>query len=70
VPGGKTGTDRSPAIDWRQEASRLIMSTARTPVVGVLLEVPVMLSVARIVNASRNWYERGAPPAQHSKEIQ
>ena len=46
------------------------MSTARTPVVGMLVEVPVMLSVARIVNASRNWYERGASPAQHSKEIQ
>jgi ACR3 family arsenite transporter len=28
-------------------------------VVGVLVEVPVMLSVVRIVKASRGWYERG-----------
>jgi len=27
-------------------------------VVGVLIEVPVMLSVVRLVNASRAWYER------------
>jgi ACR3 family arsenite transporter len=27
--------------------------------VGVLVEVPVMLSVVRIVNASKGWYERG-----------
>jgi arsenite transporter len=26
-------------------------------VVGVLIEVPVMLSVVRIVNRSRGWYE-------------
>lgn len=31
---------------------------ALATVVGVLVEVPVMLSVVRIVNASRNWYER------------
>ncbi len=36
---------------------------ALATVVGVLVEVPVMLSVARIVNASRGWYERGAVPA-------
>jgi len=29
-------------------------------VVGVLVEVPVMLSVVRIVNATQPWYERGA----------
>jgi ACR3 family arsenite transporter len=29
-------------------------------VVGVLVEVPVMLSVVKIVNASRGWYERQA----------
>ncbi|HET6604752.1 MAG TPA: ACR3 family arsenite efflux transporter [Xanthomonadaceae bacterium] len=34
---------------------------ALATVVGVLVEVPVMLSVVRIVNASRGWYERGAP---------
>jgi ACR3 family arsenite transporter len=27
--------------------------------VGVLIEVPVMLSAVRIVNSSRDWYERG-----------
>ena len=31
---------------------------ALATVVGVLIEVPVMLSVVRIVNASRDWYER------------
>jgi ACR3 family arsenite transporter len=33
---------------------------ALATVVGVLVEVPVMLSVVRIVNASKNWYEDGA----------
>jgi len=28
--------------------------------VGVLVEVPVMLSVVRIVNGTKDWYERGA----------
>jgi ACR3 family arsenite transporter len=32
---------------------------ALATVVGVLIEVPVMLSVVKIVNASRNWYEDG-----------
>jgi len=32
---------------------------ALATVVGVLIEVPVMLSVVRIVNRSRCWYERG-----------
>ncbi|MBI2812993.1 MAG: ACR3 family arsenite efflux transporter [Opitutae bacterium] len=34
-------------------------------VVGVLVEVPVMLSVCRVCNASRGWYERtpAMPPA-------
>jgi ACR3 family arsenite transporter len=27
-------------------------------VVGVLIEVPAMLLVVRVVNASRGWYER------------
>ena len=35
---------------------------ALATVVGVLVEVPVMLSVVRIVNATRPWYER----AEHS----
>jgi ACR3 family arsenite transporter len=33
---------------------------ALATVVGVLVEVPVMLSVVRLVKASRRWYERGA----------
>ncbi len=33
---------------------------ALATVVGVLVEVPVMLSVVQIVKASRGWYERGA----------
>ena len=36
---------------------------ALATVVGVLVEVPVMLSVVRIVNATRPWYERAAQPA-------
>jgi ACR3 family arsenite transporter len=39
---------------------------ALATVVGVLIEVPVMLSVVWIVNRSQGWYERGAkvdPPA-------
>jgi ACR3 family arsenite transporter len=32
---------------------------ALATVVGVLVEVPVMLSVVIIVNRSRGWYERG-----------
>ena len=32
---------------------------ALATVVGVLIEVPVMLSVVRIVNRSRDWYEQG-----------
>jgi ACR3 family arsenite transporter len=34
---------------------------ALATVVGVLIEVPVMLSVVRIVNASKGWYEAGLP---------
>ena len=33
---------------------------ALATVVGVLVEVPVMLSVVRIVLRTRGWYERGA----------
>ena len=33
---------------------------ALATVVGVLIEVPVMLSVVRIVNGSKGWYERPA----------
>lgn len=37
---------------------------ALATVVGVLIEVPVMLSVVGIVNRSRAWYERGARVAR------
>jgi ACR3 family arsenite transporter len=33
---------------------------ALATVVGVLIEVPVMLSVVKIVNRTKGWYERGA----------
>ena len=36
---------------------------ALATVVGVLIEVPVMLSVVYIVNASQGWYERGLASA-------
>ena len=32
---------------------------AVAPVVGVLIEVPVMLLVVRVVNRSKGWYEEG-----------
>ena len=35
---------------------------ALATVVGVLVEVPVMLSVCRICTGSRQWYERSLPP--------
>lgn len=34
---------------------------ALATVVGVLVEVPVMLSVVRLAKSSRRWYERGVP---------
>ncbi len=37
---------------------------ALATVVGVLIEVPVMLTVVRFVNRTRNWYERGAAVAR------
>lgn len=40
---------------------------ALATVVGVLVEVPVMLSVVAIVKRSRAWYEGGARPAGLSK---
>ena len=48
--------------------SGLDSGAALAPVVGVLVEVPVMLPVVRIVKATRGWYEAGAgkvpPPAE------
>jgi len=37
---------------------------ALATVVGVLMEVPAMLLVVRMVNASKNWYERSEPMEQ------
>jgi ACR3 family arsenite transporter len=42
---------------------------ALATVVGVLIEVPVMLSVVNIVNASRSWYERGAAVQRGSIQV-
>ena len=42
---------------------------ALATVVGVLIEVPVMLSVVKIVNASKGWYERGAAVRRNGKVI-
>lgn len=35
---------------------------ALATVVGVLVEVPIMLTVVAVVNKSRRWYESGSPP--------
>jgi ACR3 family arsenite transporter len=35
---------------------------ALATVVGVLVEVPVMLSVCRACTATRGWYQRESPP--------
>jgi ACR3 family arsenite transporter len=40
---------------------------ALATVVGVLVEVPVMLSVVWIVNRSKGWYENGAAVRQNTK---
>jgi ACR3 family arsenite transporter len=42
---------------------------ALATVVGVLVEVPVMLSVVWIVNGSRGWYERGAAVRRHTVPV-
>lgn len=42
---------------------------ALATVVGVLIEVPVMLSVVKIVNASSGWYERGAAVQRCSRRF-
>jgi ACR3 family arsenite transporter len=39
---------------------------ALATVVGVLIEVPVMLTVVRIANASKRWYEDGATAARRT----
>ena len=57
------GADRRLATSssWRWRRDRLFgfqSGAALATVVGVLVEVPVMLSVVRIVLKSRRWYER------------
>jgi ACR3 family arsenite transporter len=42
---------------------------ALATVVGVLVEVPVMLSVVWIVNASRPWYESGSAVRKHARFV-
>ena len=42
---------------------------ALATVVGVLIEVPVMLSVVWIVNRSKNWYERGAMQRHRARTV-
>ncbi len=42
---------------------------ALATVVGVLVEVPVMLSVVAIVNRSKAWYESGILPAVITREV-
>jgi ACR3 family arsenite transporter len=43
---------------------------ALATVVGVLVEVPVMLSVVRLVRSSRAWYERGIPARAAEQVVQ
>lgn len=43
---------------------------ALATVVGVLIEVPVMLSVVAIVNRSRDWYERGAAVRRNGRKAE
>ncbi len=43
---------------------------ALATVVGVLIEVPVMLSVVKIVNRTRPWYERGAAVRRAQRAVE
>ena len=43
---------------------------ALATVVGVLIEVPVMLSVVKIVNVTKGWYERGPAVQRHGGATQ
>jgi ACR3 family arsenite efflux pump ArsB len=45
-------------------AACIVAGIALATVVGVLIEVPVMLSVVWIVNASQAWYDRGNVSAE------
>ena len=53
-----------PLIAQAARRPRLRRSEAAlAPVVGVLAEVPAMLSVVHVVNRSRAWHEAGMRPA-------
>ncbi len=63
--GGPVGPDRRQQLlragrGRRHQHLRLLLGAALATVVGVLIEVPVMLTVVRIANASKGWYESGA----------
>jgi hypothetical protein len=53
----KSDITKSKTIDLQREF-RKFRATWHHAVVGVLVEVPVMLSVVHIVRRSRGWYER------------
>ena len=60
VVGGSQGTGRFElAVAAAISLFGFHSGAALATVVGVLIEVPVMLSVVKIVNASRGWYESG-----------
>ncbi len=69
-PGG--GLDQVPALRqaFPRPPSAITLfgpgsSAALATVVGVLVEVPVMLSICRACNGTRGWYERAvSPPAR------
>jgi arsenite transporter len=50
------------------DTNGLDSGAALATVVGVLVEVPVMLSVVRIVKATRGWYEAGSRPTAPAVE--
>jgi arsenite transporter len=49
-----TEITRRQHFDRHHVAGNVVLAT----VVGMLIEVPVMLAVAKIVNRTRGWYER------------
>jgi hypothetical protein len=57
--------DADPPAQGVKIARRITFQSgaALSTVVGVLVEVPVMLSVVHLVRRSRGWYEQAAPAA-------
>ena len=69
--GGSLGFDRRQNFFELAVAAAISLfgfksGAALATVVGVLVEVPVMLSVVRIVNRTRGWYERGRAVQRHA----